>query len=85
MTLYRRAWAKGVAVEGPGWALKYVIHTFNTVMTTRRLPDDTVLPRYTYDSRGKTLVDAGAKMGDDLSEKARILMMLLPQERQTRS
>jgi L-asparaginase len=39
-----------------------------------------VLPNYGFDCGGKTLVEAGAIMGDDLSpQKARILLMLLLQ------
>jgi L-asparaginase len=38
-------------------------------------------PNYGWEGGGKTLVDAGAVMGDDLSpQKARILLMLLLQE-----
>jgi hypothetical protein len=39
-----------------------------------------VLPNYGWEGGGKTLVDAGAVMADDLSsQKARILLMLLLQ------
>jgi L-asparaginase len=38
------------------------------------------LPNYGFEGGGKTLVDAGAVMADDLSaRKARILLMLLLQ------
>jgi L-asparaginase len=44
------------------------------------VPNGRVLPNYGFDGGGKTLVDAGAVMGDDLSpQKARILLMLLLQ------
>jgi L-asparaginase len=39
------------------------------------------LPNYGWEGGGKTLVDAGAVMADDLSaRKARILLMLLLQD-----
>ena len=40
-----------------------------------------MLPNYGFEGGGKTLLDAGAIMGDDLSpQKARILLMLLLQD-----
>ena len=45
-----------------------------------RVPNGRVLPNYGFDGGGKTLVNAGAVMGDVLSpQKARILLMLLLQ------
>jgi L-asparaginase len=50
------------------------------VVITSRVPNGRVLPNYGWEGGGKTLVDAGAVMGDDLSpQKARILLMLLLQ------
>ena len=44
------------------------------------MPNGRVLPNYGFEGGGKTLMDAGAVMGDDLSpQKARILLMLLLQ------
>jgi len=44
------------------------------------VPNGRVPPNYGFDGGGKTLVDAGAVMGDDLPpQKARILLMLLLQ------
>jgi L-asparaginase len=46
-----------------------------------RVPNGRVLPNYGFEGGGKTLVDAGAIMGGDLSpQKARILVMLLLQD-----
>ena len=51
------------------------------VVITSRVPNGRVLPNYGWEGGGKTLVDAGAVMGDDLSpQKARILLMLLLQD-----
>jgi L-asparaginase/Glu-tRNA(Gln) amidotransferase subunit D len=48
------------------------------VVITSRVPNGRVLPNYGWEGGGKTVVDAGAVMGDDLSpQKARILRMLL--------
>jgi len=45
-----------------------------------RVPNGRVLPNYGWEGGGKTLVDAGAVMADDLPpHKARILLMLLLQ------
>jgi len=50
------------------------------VVITSRVPNGRVLPNYGWEGGGKTLVDAGVVMGDDLSpQKARILLMLLLQ------
>jgi L-asparaginase len=47
------------------------------VVITSRVPNGRVLPHYGWEGGGKTLKDAGAVMGDDLSPvKARILLML---------
>jgi L-asparaginase len=51
------------------------------VVITSRVPNGRVLPTYGFAGGGKTLVDAGAVLGDDLSpQKARILLMLLLQD-----
>jgi L-asparaginase len=51
------------------------------VVITSRVPNGRVLPNYGWEGGGKTLVNLGAVMGDDLSpQKARILVMLLVQE-----
>ena len=80
---------KGLVVEGLGWgnvnkpmyaAIKDAIAKGVPVMITSRVPNGRVLPNYGWEGGGKTLVDAGAVMGDDLSpQKARILLMLLLQ------
>jgi L-asparaginase len=50
------------------------------VVIASRVPNGRVLPNYGWEGGGKTLVDAGAVMGNDLSpQKARILLMLLLQ------
>jgi L-asparaginase len=82
--------AKGLVVEGLGWgnvnkpmyaAIKDAIAKGVPVMITSRVPNGRVLPNYGWEGGGKTLVDAGAVMGDDLSpQKARILLMLLLQD-----
>ncbi len=73
--------AKGIVIQGLGWgnvnlpmsaAIKEAIAKGVPVVVTSRVPNGRVL------GGGKTLVDAGAVMGDDLSpQKARILLMLL--------
>jgi L-asparaginase len=82
--------AKGLVVEGLGWgnvnkpmyaAIKDAIAKGVPVVITSRVPNGRVLPNYGWEGGGKTLVDAGAVMGDDLSpQKARILLMLLVQD-----
>jgi len=82
--------AKGVVVEGLGWgnvnkpmyaAIKDAIGKGVPVVITSRVPNGRVLPNYGWEGGGKTLVELGAVMGDDLSpQKARILLMLLLQE-----
>jgi L-asparaginase len=82
--------AKGLIVEGLGLgnvnkpmyaAIKEAIAKGVPVVLTSRVPNGRVLPNYGFEGGGKTLVDAGAVMGDDLSpQKARILLMLLLQE-----
>jgi L-asparaginase len=82
--------AKGLIVEGLGWgnvnqpmfaAIKEALSRGVPVVITSRVPNGRVLPNYGFEGGGKTLVDAGAVMGDDLSpHKARILLMLLLQE-----
>lgn len=81
--------AKGLVVQGLGWgnvnqpvfaAIKEAIGKGVPVVITSRVPNGRVLPNYGWEGGGKTLVDAGAVMGDDLSpQKARILLMLLLQ------
>jgi len=81
--------AKGLVVQGLGWgnvnqamfaAIKDAISKGVPVVITSRVPNGRVLPNYGFEGGGKTLADAGAVMGDDLSaQKARILLMLLLQ------
>jgi len=82
--------AKGVVIEGLGWgnvnkpmyaAIKDAIGRGVPVVITSRVPNGRVLPNYGWEGGGKTLVELGAVMGDDLSpQKARILLMLLLQD-----
>jgi L-asparaginase len=82
--------AKGVVIQALGWgnvnlpmfaAIKAAIAKGVPVVITSRVPNGRVLPNYGFDGGGKTLVEAGAVMGDDLSpQKARILLMLLLQD-----
>jgi L-asparaginase len=68
--------AKGIVIQGLGWgnvnipmftAIKDAIaKEIPVVITSRRVPNGRVLPNYGWDGGGKTLVDAGAVMGDDL-------------------
>jgi L-asparaginase len=81
--------AKGIVIQGLGWgnvnlpmfaAIKEAIAKGVPVVIASRVPNGRVLPNYGFEGGGKTLVDAGAIMGDDLSpHKARILLMLLLQ------
>jgi L-asparaginase len=81
--------AKGIVIQGLGWgnvnlpmfaAIKEAIAKGVPVVITSRVPNGRVLPNYGFEGGGKTLVEAGAIMGDDLSpQKARILLMLLLQ------
>lgn len=81
--------AKGIVVQALGWgnvnppmftAIKEALARNVPVVITSRVPNGRVLPQYGYEGGGKTLDDAGAIMGDDLSaQKARILLMLLLQ------
>src|SRR5215831_15158811 len=81
--------AAGLVIEGLGWgnvnqpmfaAIKKAIARGIPVVITSRVPNGRVLPNYGFEGGGKTLVEAGAAMGDDLSpQKARILLMLLLQ------
>jgi L-asparaginase len=81
--------AKGLVIEALGWgnvnkplfaAIKDAIAKGVPVVITSRVPNGRVLPNYGWEGGGKTLVDAGAVLGDDLSSrKARILLMLLLQ------
>jgi L-asparaginase len=82
--------AKGLVVEGFGLgnvnkpmfaAIKEAIAKGVPVVITSRVPNGRVLPNYGTEGGGKTLVEAGAVMGDDLSpQKAGILLMLLLQD-----
>ena len=82
--------AKGLVIQGLGWgnvnqpmfaAIKDAIAKGMPVVITSRVPNGRVLPNYGWDGGGKTLVEAGVVMGDDLSpQKARILLMLLLQD-----
>jgi L-asparaginase len=82
--------AKGIVIQGLGWgnvnlpmftAIKAAIAKGVPVVITSRVPNGRVLPNYGFEGGGKTLADAGAVMGDDLSpQKARILLMLLLQD-----
>ena len=81
--------AKGLIIQALGWgnvnlpmfaAIKDAIAKGVPVVITSRVPNGRVLPNYGFDGGGKTLVEAGTVMGDDLSsQKARILLMLLLQ------
>ena len=81
--------AKGIVIQGLGWgnvnlamfvAIKEEIAKGVPVVVTSRVPNGRVLPNYGFEGGGKTLVDAGAVMGSDLSpQKARILLMLILQ------
>ena len=81
--------AEGIVIEGLGWgnvnqpmfaAIKDTIAKGVPVVIASRVPNGRVLPNYGWEGGGKTLVDAGAVMADDLStRKARILLMLLLQ------
>ena len=81
--------ARGLVIQALGWgnvnqpmfaAIKDAIAKGVPVVITSRVPNGRVLPNYGFEGGGKTLVDAGAVMGDDLSaQKARILLMLLLQ------
>lgn len=82
--------AKGLVIQGLGWgnvnkpmydAIKDAIAKSIPVVIASRVPNGRVLPNYGWEGGGKTLVDAGAVMGDDLpAQKARILLMLLLQD-----
>jgi L-asparaginase len=81
--------AKGIVIQALGWGnvnlpmfaeIKAAMARGVPVVITSRVPNGRVLPNYGFEGGGKTLMDAGAVMGDDLSpQKARILLMLLLQ------
>lgn len=81
--------AQGIVVQALGWgninipmfsAVKYALSKNIPVVIASRVPNGRVLPNYGFEGGGKTLVDAGAVMADDLSpQKSRILLMLLLQ------
>lgn len=80
------AGAKGIVVQALGWgnmnvpmyeAVQEAIGKGVPVVITTRVPTGRVLPVYGFKGGGKTLKDAGAIFGDDLSpQKARLLLML---------
>ena len=80
------AGAKGLVVQALGWgnvsiptyqAIKEVIGKGIPVVISTRVWNGRVLPNYGYEGGGKTLQQAGAIFGDNLSpQKARILLML---------
>ena len=81
--------AQGIVVQALGWgnmnipmfsAVKYALSKNIPVVIASRVPNGRVLPNYGFEGGGKTIVDAGAVMADDLSpQKSRILLMLLLQ------
>ncbi|HZR09583.1 MAG TPA: asparaginase [Myxococcales bacterium] len=80
------AGSKGLVIQALGWgnmnipmfdAVKEVIAKGIPVVITTRVWNGRVLPNYGFQGGGKTLQDAGAIFGDNLSpQKARILLML---------
>jgi L-asparaginase len=80
------AGSKGVVIQALGWgnmnvpmfeAVKEVLAKGIPVVITSRVWNGRVLPNYGFQGGGKTLQDAGAIFGDNLSpQKARILLML---------
>ena len=78
--------AKGIVIQGLGWgnvnkpmyeAIEEAISKGLPVVITTRVSNGRVLPVYGFVGGGKTLQDAGAIFGDDLSpQKARLLLML---------
>jgi L-asparaginase len=78
--------AKGIVIQALGWgnvnkpmyeAIKEALGKGVTVVVSTRVPNGRVLPVYGFVGGGKTLQEAGAIFGDDLSpQKARILLML---------
>ena len=80
------AGAKGLVIQALGWgnmnvpmfqAVKEAIGKGIPVVITTRVWTGRVLPNYGFEGGGKTLQQAGAVFGDNLSpQKARILLML---------
>lgn len=80
------AGAKGLVIQALGWgnmnvpmfeAVKEQIAKGIPVVITTRVWNGRVLPNYGFEGGGKTLQQAGAIFGDNLSpQKARILLML---------
>src|SRR5713226_6247276 len=80
------AGAKGVVVQALGWgnvnvamyeAIAETIKKGVPVVISTRVPNGRVLPVYGFKGGGKTLQEAGALFGDNLSpQKARILLLL---------
>jgi L-asparaginase len=89
------AGAKGIVIQALGWgnvnppmfaAIKEALKAGIPVVISTRVPNGRVLPHYGYEGGGKTLMDAGAVMADNLSpQKARILLMLALQTTQDRA
>ena len=83
------AGAKGIIIQALGWgnvnkpmyaAIKEAISKGTTVVISTRVPNGRVLPVYGFEGGGKTLQQAGAVFGDNLSpQKSRILLMLAMQ------
>jgi len=80
------AGAKGIVVQALGWGnvnvpmyetISETIKKGIPVVITTRVPNGRVLPVYGFKGGGKTLLEAGAIFGDNLSpQKARILLLL---------
>ena len=80
------AGAKGIVVQALGWgnvnvpmyeAIAETTKKGIPVVITSRVPNGRVLPVYGFKGGGKTLQEAGALFGDNLSpQKARILLLL---------
>jgi L-asparaginase len=80
------AGAKGLVIQALGWgnmniplfeAVKEAIGKGVPVVISTRVYNGRVLPNYGFQGGGKTLLEAGAVFGDNLSpQKARILLML---------
>ena len=89
------AGAKGIVVQALGWGnvnvpmYETIVETIKKgipVVITTRVPNGRVLPVYGFKGGGKTLQEAGAIFGDNLSpQKARILLLLALQAGITRT
>jgi L-asparaginase len=60
--------AKGIVIQGLGWG-NVNLPMFAAIKEAidKGVPHGRVLPNYGFEGGGKTLVEAGAIMGDDLS------------------